>query len=70
MLKFPKALFAIGVLIAVAGCSSWKPLSRSESPVNATKTADPTLVPSEESVVLYSQPLASEPPIPEPTRLP
>jgi predicted component of type VI protein secretion system len=70
MLKFTKALFAIGLLITVAGCSSWNPLSRSDNPVNAAKTAEPTLVPSEESVVLYGQPLVYEPPIPEPTRLP
>ena len=70
MLKSTNLLFAIGVLITVAGCSTGHPLSRRDNPVNATKTADPTPVPSEESVVLYSQPLVSEPPIPEPTHLP
>jgi hypothetical protein len=69
MLNFTKKLVLMGLVITVAGCSSWAPLFRSEKPVNGPKTAEPTFASSEESVVLFSQPLVSEPPIPEPTLL-
>ena len=46
MLNFTKKLVLLGLVITIAGCSSWAALFRSEKPVNATKTADPAFASS------------------------
>jgi predicted component of type VI protein secretion system len=70
MLTSIKQLLLLLAVLSIAGCAASKPIARSKSVTTVVTSTNPGMPPSEESIVVFSQPLAAEPPFPEPTLLP
>jgi hypothetical protein len=70
MLTAAKKLFLLLLVLSIAACAAPKPISKGQNPNKTVTSADPTSGPSDESLVLFTQPLVSEPPFAEPIVLP
>ena len=67
MLTSIEKLLLLLAVLTVGGCAASKPVVNSKGATTLATSSNPA---SEDSLVLFSQPLVAEPPFPEPTLLP
>ena len=63
-----KSLFLLLAAVSVTGCSNWKPLSASDKAGGIAVSREASIAPIGDAI-LFTRPLVTEPPMPEPTHL-